>query len=463
MKSRRILVVDDDESLRRVTQVQLEEEGYVVMTAASGEEARTQLASHVQDLVLTDLSMPGMSGVDLLKHVRANYQDTAVVLVTAFGTVESAIEAMKVGAYDYLTKPVNPDSLRHVVARALDHLTLREEVHTLRQVLRQKVGFESIIGHSKTLLYALDLAARAAQSDVTVLIRGETGTGKELVAHGIHCGSARKTKPFITINCGAIPKDLLESELFGHVKGAFTGAATHKKGKLEMAGGGTVFLDEVGELPTELQVKLLRLLQEHEIEKVGATDRVALDVRIIAATHRNLSAMIEDGSFREDLYYRLNVVPIDLPPLRDRADDIPELVQDFFVKAREKHGRADLRLASNILPYLSNYRWPGNVRELENLIERLVVLASEGEITDEDLPKSIRAQMPALETLQMELPLQGISLESVEKRLIHQALIRFNWNQTRAAQYLDLSRKTLIYRMEKYGLKGEPGAEPREN
>jgi two-component system NtrC family response regulator len=455
MRSRRILVVDDDESLRRVTQVQLEEEGYTVTTAASGEEALAILIRKPQDLVLTDLSMPGMSGVELLKKVRTEYPETTVVLVTAFGTVESAIEAMKLGAYDYIAKPVNPDNLRRIVARALEHLALREEVQSLRSVLDQKVGFENIIGRSKTLLYVLDMAARAAQSDVTVLIHGETGTGKELVAQGIHCSSSRKTKPLVTINCGAIPKELLESELFGHVKGSFTGASMHKKGKIELADGGTVFLDEIGELPLELQVKLLRLLQEHEIEKVGATEKIRLDVRVIAATHRNLLAMVEDGRYREDLYYRLNVVPIELPPLRERSEDIPELAQHFFANARTRHSRPNLRLPGALLPYFSSYRWPGNIRELENVIERLVVLVPGDEITIEDLPETLRIQRPALETLQMELPPQGISLESVERELIHKALIKFNWNQTKAAQYLDLSRKTLIYRMEKFGLRSE--------
>jgi two-component system NtrC family response regulator len=302
------------------------------------------------------------------------------------------------------------------------------------------------------------MAARASQSDVTVLVHGETGTGKELVARGIHCSSRRKGKPFVTINCGAIPKDLLESELFGHVKGAFTGAATHKKGKIESAEGGTVFLDEIGELPLKLQVKLRRLIQEHEIEKVGETGRIQVDVRIIAATHRNLLALVADGGFREDLFYRLNVVPIELPPLRERTGDIPELVQHFFEIARDKQGRPNLKLPMALLPYFSAYRWPGNVRELENMIERLVVLASSDEITFEDLPEALRKQRPALGTLQMELPEHGISLEAVEKELIAQALSRFHGNQTQAARYLDLSRKTLIYRMEKYGLRGEPDA-----
>ena len=456
MSNRRILVVDDDASLRRVTQVQLEDEGYTVAVAASGEEAQVILTRKPQDMVITDLSMPGISGVDLLKQIRAEYPDTIVVLITAFGTVETAVQAMRLGAYDYITKPVNPDSLRMVVARALEHLSLREEVQTLRRALEQRPGFQNMVGHSDALAYALDMAARAAQSDVTVLIHGETGTGKELVARGIHCSSHRKGKPFVTINCGAIPKDLLESELFGHVKGAFTGAAAHKKGKIESAEGGTMFLDEIGELSMDLQVKLLRLIQEHELEKVGEIGRTKVDVRIITATHRDLLAMVADGSFREDLYYRLNVVPIELPPLRDRAEDIPELVQHFFQTARDKQGRPKLKLPMALLPYFSAYRWPGNIRELENVVERLVVLASSDEITFEDLPESLRKQQPALGTLQLELPAHGISLEAVEKELIAQALSRFQGNQTQAARYLDLSRKTLIYRMEKYGLRGEP-------
>ena len=455
MASRRILVVDDDESLRRVTQVQLEDEGYTVATAASGEEALAVLARKPQDLVITDLSMPGMSGVDLLSKVRLDYPETTVVLVTAFGTVESAVEAMRVGAFDYITKPVNPDSLRHVVAKALEHLSLREEVHTLRQVLDQKPGFEAIVGHSKVLCRALEMAARAAQSDVTVLIRGETGTGKELVAQGIHCSSGRRSGPFVTINCGTIPRDLLESELFGHAKGAFTGAANHKKGKVEIAHRGTVFLDEIAELPFELQVKLLGVIQDRQIEKLGATEKTSVDVRIIAATHRNLRAMVTDGRFREDLYYRLNVVSIELPPLRERMDDLPELVQHFFTKTRQKHGRPDLRLPASLLPRFSAYLWPGNIRELENSIERLVVLASGDEISLEDLPPFLTEPQPSFKTPHVELPANGISLEAIERELIRQALIQSNWNQTHAAKCLGLTRKTLVYRMEKFGLKSE--------
>ncbi len=455
MSQPRILVVDDDESLRRVTQVQLEEEGYEVVTAASGEEALRLLERAPHDLVISDLKMPGMDGVALLREIRQRYPEVVVILLTAFGTVETAVEAMKLGAYDYITKPVNPDALRLIVERALDHVRLREEVRSLRRSLDEKYGFENIIGRSPALLYILEAAARAAQTDATVLIRGETGTGKELLAKGIHFNSPRRNRPFITINCGAIPRELLESELFGHLKGSFTGAISHKKGKVEMADGGTVFLDEIGDVPHELQVKLLRLIQEREIEKIGEGRPIKVDVRIIAATHRNLQTMIEDGTFREDLYYRLNVIPLEIPPLRDRAEDIPELVKHFFELAKRKHGRDELVLPETLMPYFTTYRWPGNVRELENVIERLVVLARGPQVTVDELPESLRRERPVLGALQMELPPHGVSLEAVEKELILLALKKHNWNQTHAARYLDISRKTLIYRMEKYGLSRE--------
>lgn len=452
MPQGRILVVDDDDSLRRVTQVQLQQEGYEVDTAATGEQALAAFSGRLYDLVITDLRLPGLSGLELLKRLKELYPEVVVILITAYGTIENAVEAMKFGAYDYLTKPVDPDALRLVARRALEHLQLEQEVRVLRQSLDQKYGFENIVGHSPALLYVLETAARAARTDATVLIRGETGTGKELLAKGIHFNSRRKDRPFVTINCAAIPKELLESELFGHVKGAFTGAFSHKKGKIELAQGGTVFFDEIGDLPLELQVKLLRLIQEREIEKIGEGRPVKVDVRIIAATHRNLQAMIEDGAFREDLYYRLNVIPLEIPPLRERKEDIPELVEHFFRRACNKHNRPELRFPENLLSYFTNYRWPGNVRELENTIERLVVLARGPEITVEDLPSQLRYQDSERDSLHLELPPQGISLEAVERELILRALEKFNWNQTRAARYLDISRKTLIYRMEKYGL-----------
>jgi len=455
---KRILVVDDDESLRWVTQAQLQQSGYQVDAATNGREALAKVQETPPDLVITDLMMPGMSGIELLKYIRSDYPEIIVILVTAFGTVENAVEAMKAGAYDYITKPVNMEELRLIVGRGLEHLDLRQEVRNLRSSLDKKYGFENILGQSKPLLYVLDMASRAANATSTVLIHGETGTGKELLAKAVHFNSRRRDRPFVTINCGAIPRDLLESELFGHVKGSFTGALANKRGKIELADGGTLFLDEIGEMPLELQVKLLRLIQNGEIEKVGIAGAMKVDVRIIAATHRKLEAMIEDGAFREDLYYRLAVIPLELPPLRERADDIPELVLRFFVKAKELQGRPELVLPPSLLPYFCAYRWPGNVRELENIIERIVVLSRGDEIALNDLPEFLRRERPVAEEFHFELPPQGISLEGVEKELIVRALEKFNWNQTHAAQYLDLSRKTLIYRMEKFGLRKEHAA-----
>lgn len=449
----RILIVDDEENLRRVTQLRLQQAGYEVATAPDGDSALALLQKAPQDLVITDLRMPGISGLDLLRSVKDAYPETIVVVFTAFGTIESAVEAMKEGAYDYLIKPVNADALKMVVTRALDHHRLQQEVRSLRSAIDRKYGFENIIGKSKALLATLDAASRAAQSDSTVLIRGETGTGKELLAKAIHFNSLRKDRPFVVINCGAIPKDLLESELFGHTKGAFTGAVADKKGKIELACEGTLFLDEIGEMPPDLQVKLLRILQEREIEKIGAPYPIKVDVRVIAATHRNLQAMVEDGDFREDLYYRLAVIPLVLPPLRERTEDIPELVTIFFQRFKERMGRPGLRLNSSLLPYFSTHRWPGNVRELENVIERLVVLAPDDEIKVDDLPDYLRRERPALEAIQLDLPPGGISMEAVERELVLRALQKCHWNQTKAAEYLDISRKQLIYRMEKFNLR----------
>ena len=450
----KILIVEDDESLRRVMHIQLSREGYDTTSVADSEQALPVLDKSPQNLVITDLNLPGVSGMDLLKKVRAECPETAVVVMTAFGTIPSAVEAIKAGAYDYITKPIHPYEMKALVSRALDHYRLIEEVQVLRTCLDRKYGFDQIIGSSEALLQALDVAARVAPTDATVLIHGETGTGKELVAKAMHLRSSRREHPFITINCGSIPRELLESELFGHVKGSFTGAMTHKKGKIEMADGGTVLLDEVGEMPLELQVRILRLIQEREIEKVGATAPAKVDVRIISATHRDLAAMVKEGTFREDLYYRLLVVPINLPPLRERQGDIPELVEHFFLKCKAKHSRQDLVLPNALLSYFSNYEWPGNIRQMENAIERIVLLCRGSEITIRDLPDFLRSERPQ-ETPPIALPEEGMSLGSVEKRLILQALEKFHGNQTRAAKYLGMSRRTLAYRLEKYGILSE--------
>jgi len=452
MNPARILVVDDDDNLRWVLKTQLEDMGYAVSTAENGEDAFVAIEKDPPALVLTDLKMPGLSGMELVDRIRSEYPEVPSVIITAFGTIQSAVQAMRAGAYDYLTKPIDFEELALVVHRVLEHFRLVAEVRDLRASLDRKYGFENIIGHSEALLSLLDTAARAAQSESTILIHAETGTGKELLARAIHFNSRRREKPFITINCGAIPRELLESELFGHVKGSFTGAVAHKAGKVEMAERGTLFLDEIGEMPGELQVKLLRLIQQGELEKVGATSPVKVNVRIVAATHRNLRAMIEDGTFREDLYYRLAVIPLELPPLRDRAEDIPELVEHFFLQTREKQERPGLVLPPALLPRFQDYRWPGNIRELENVIERIVVLTPGDEITLRDLPDFLRRERPMIDTLQLELPPGGISLEGVEKELLGRALDKFNGNQTHAAKYLDISRKALRYRMEKFGL-----------
>lgn len=448
----RILVVEDDDSLRRVTQAQLEKSGFQAAAAESVTQALEILAEQATDLVLCDLNLPDASGMELLKRVRSEYPDTTVIMVTAYGTVETAVEAMKGGAYDYLTKPVHPDELRAVVNRVLEHQHLLEEVRVLRTTIDQKYGFENIIGRSSGLLRVLESASRVAPTDATVLIRGETGTGKEVLAKAIHFNSRRRQRPFVIINCGAIPRELLESELFGHIKGSFTGAYTHKKGKVETADGGTVFLDEIAEMPLDLQMRVLRLVQEREIEKVGANAPLKVDVRLIAATHRDLEALVASGGFREDLYYRLAVIPITLPPLRDRTEDIPEFVQEFFRRSRLKHGKPAMEFPASLMPFFVNYRWPGNIRELENVVERIVLLSLSDELSVADLPDCIRQAHEGMDLPALPSTTDALSLEAVEKELIIQALRKFNWNQSQAARHLGISRKTLRYRIAKHGI-----------
>jgi two-component system NtrC family response regulator len=457
MSTDSILVVDDDSSVRRVVQMQLAEAGYAVRQAASGSEALRMLAEAPPKLVITDLRMPDLDGIELFRRIVENEIQTTVIMITAFGSIETAVQAMRLGAYDYITKPIDYEALLLAVHRAMERQNLIEEVRNLRSALDRRYGFESIIGHSKSLLRVLEMAARVAQHDSTVLIQGETGTGKELLARAIHNNSRRKSQAFVTINCGAIPKDLIEAELFGFSRGAFTGAHANKPGKVEIADGGTLFLDEVGELPLESQVKLLRLIQQGEIERVGATSPKVINVRIVAATNRNLQAMVEDGAFREDLFYRLAVVPLALPPLRERKDDIPEVAEHLFHKAKEKHGMQNVRVAPSVIARLTAYRWPGNIRELENLVERMLVLSNGEQITEEDLPAELRSvSQPAPNaSLVLDIPEEGISLEGVERELLLRALEKAGGNQTKAARYLDISRRTFIYRMEKHGIGDE--------
>ncbi len=454
-----ILIVDDDSSVRRVLEMQLSEAGYQVRLAATGGEALRILIESHPKLVITDLRMPDLGGIELLRRIADDEIQTTVIVITAFGSIETAVQAMRLGAYDYITKPIDYEALLLAVQRAMERQDLIDEVRSLRSALDRRYGFENIIGHSKSLLRVLEMAARVAQHDSTVLISGETGTGKELLARAIHYNSRRRNQPFITINCGAIPKDLIEAELFGYARGAFTGANANKPGRVELADGGTLFLDEIGELPLESQVKLLRLIQQGEVARVGATTPRTINVRIVAATNRNLSAMVEDGTFREDLFYRLAVVPLILPPLRERKEDIPEIAEFLLHKAKDRHGMQSLRVAPAVIARLSAHRWPGNIRELENVVERMLVLSNGAQITEDDLPDELRRLPGAPETssLVLEIPDEGISLDSVERELLLRALEKANGNQTRAARYLDISRRTFIYRMEKHGLRQELG------
>jgi len=452
-----ILVVEDDASLRRLTQVQLDKLGYQTRIAADVSEGLDILRREQVELVISDLHLPSESGIDLLRKVRTEYPETKFVIVTAYGSINTAIEAMKSGAYDYLTKPLHPVELRALVERVFEQQRLAEEVQILRSAVDQRYGFKSLVGESAGLKNVIDLASRAARTDAAVLITGETGTGKELLAKAIHFNSGRRDRPFVIVNCGSIPRDLVESELFGHVRGAFTGAAVHKQGRVEMAAGGTLFLDEIGEMPLEMQVRLLRLLQEGEVQKVGATSTIHVDVRIIAATHRNLEELIRASAFREDLYYRLAVVPIQLPPLRQRRDDIPELVQSFFRESIIKHHREELRLPASLIGYFSQYDWPGNVRQLANCIVRIIVLAAGPEIKLSDLPDFLQnvmpPKLPSEYSTSSELHTGDQTLDDVDRQVILEAMERFDWNQTHAARHLGVTRKILRRRLERYGIR----------
>ena len=449
----KILVIDDDTSLRRVIEYNLQEAGYDVTLAASGEDGLRLFAEVTPALVITDMKMPGMDGMQLLKGVKKLSPDALVIMITAFGTVDVAVEAMKSGAYDYITKPFSRDALRLTVAKALQFRGLSDENRRLKDELSEKVDYRTIVGSSKIMERVFEVVRKVADTDVSILITGESGTGKELVARSIHSLSSRRNEPFIAINCAAIPRELLESELFGHIKGAFTGAIKDKVGKFQMADGGTLFLDEVGELPLDLQPKLLRALQERVIEPVGSTKPHKLDVRVVAATNLDIEKALAETTFREDLYYRLAVIPIHLPSLRERREDVALLLRYFC----GKHGADSVAFDAAAQAVLNSYRWPGNVRELENLVERLLIMRSGDIITIDDLPEKIRNGVTvsgvSLNSGKVfTLPDEGYSLEQLEREVVVDALERSAWNQTGAAKFLRIPRHTLIYRMEKYGI-----------
>jgi len=452
MKDAAILLVDDNESQRRVIEFWLKEEEYDVASASSAEEALRLAAERPFDLVISDIKMPGLTGLELLARLHERAPEVPVILMTAFGTVSDAVAAMKLGAYDYVLKPLNEDALKVIAAKALDHRKLITENRYLRAFAEKVTKFENIVGHSKKMTELFDLTRQVAQRESTVLILGESGTGKELLAKAIHLNSPRRRGPFVVVNCGAIPENLIESELFGHKKGAFTGAVADRIGKFEAANGGSVFLDEVSELAPPLQVRLLRVLQEREIDKIGEPHPISINVRVIAATNRNLTAMIQDGSFREDLYYRLSVVTLRVPPLRERREDIPLLVEHFLEKSTRRYDLPFRRIHPEAMDLLADYNWPGNVRELENVMESAVVLSASEEIAPKDLPENLRRQGSRIAKIHLDIPDEGISLEEVERELLVRALEKTGGNQSKAARFLNVTRKTLIYRMEKYGL-----------
>jgi len=452
-----ILVVEDNETMREGMIKILEKEGYKVYGASSGVEGISTLANRRCDLVITDFKMTGLDGLELLNKIKRDFQDTEVIVITAYGTIELAVEAMKSGAWDFMTKPFSKDELKLKVERVLEIINQRSVVRRLadeNRYLRDEVeirfNYGEIVGESRKMKSVYRAIEKVTKSDSSVLIYGESGTGKELVARAIHNNSLRKNGPFIRVNCGALAEGVLESELFGHERGAFTGALRRKKGRFELADHGTLFLDEIGDIPMGTQVKLLRVLQEREFERVGGEETIKVDVRVIAATHRNLKEDVNRERFREDLYYRLHILPIELPPLRERKEDIPLLANHFLKKIGTELNKPDLIISKEAIQRLIIYDWPGNVRELENAIERAVVLSEENTIGPEDF-NFMFFENSGTKIAGNNLKLQE-SLNRFEKKLIENALIASGGIKSRAAKMLGIKESTLYYKMEKYGI-----------
>lgn len=446
----RVLVADDEKNMRWVLRQALEGDGYEVVEAADGQQAIEAIAEQEPDVLILDHKMPSPDGMEVLKRVRAEGRRFPIIMLTAHGNIESAVEAMKAGATEYLTKPFDLDELKLSIDKALKVEALAAEVERLREELERDWDIEGIVAADPAMLEVLAKVEKVAPTNATVMIYGESGTGKELVARAIHRLSPRAHRPFVSVSAAALPESLLESELFGYEKGAFTGALTAKPGRFELANEGTLFLDEVGDVSAAVQVKLLRVLQERTFERLGGTRSIEVDVRIVAATNRDLQQLIADGTFREDLFYRLNVVPLTIPPLRKRPADIPLLVAHFL----EKHGAGSRTISPQAMEALVRYQWPGNVRELENTIERITIL-SHGEVIEaQDLPAEVRAGASAFErgSRSVTLPEEGLDLEETELDLIRQALDRAGGSVPRAAKLLGLTTRTLEARMERYGL-----------
>jgi len=458
----RILVVDDElivcESCKRI----LEEEGYEVDIALSGKEAFEKMKANPFDIVITDLKMPGIDGMEVLETFRREYPDSIIIMITGFSTVETAVEAMKLGAFDYIPKPFTPDEVTIVVKKAIEKKSLMLENIYLRQELQEKYGFHNIVGKSKKMQEIYRIIAKVAMTDSTVLIYGQSGTGKELIARAIHFNSPRREKQFVPVDCAVLSENLLESELFGHVRGSFTGAVTTKPGLFEVADGGTVFLDEVGNISLSIQAKLLRVLQEREFTLVGGTKPKKVDIRLIAATNKDLEEMIKEETFREDLYYRINIVPIYLPMLRDRQEDIPLLAAHFLKKYAEEMGKPVKGFTSEAMEELMKYPWPGNVRELENVVERTVVMIEEDMVRPEHLilpnqkeQENLADQVPMTseDLKEIKKRIREKAVEEVEKAFVLSALERHDWNVTRAAEEVGMLRQNFQGLMRKYNLR----------
>ena len=442
-----ILLIDDDENLRRVTEYNLTSKGFDVITAHSGKQGLEYFKTYSPDIVVSDVKLGDMSGLDLLEHIKKESPDTPVIIITAFGSIEMAVQTMHKGAFNFITKPFDRDTLILSCKKALELKGLRSKARYLTNEVNRLTGTQGIVTASSVMKELLDTASRAANSEATILITGESGTGKEMLARLIHQNSPRNNGPMVTVNCAAIPSGLIESELFGHIKGAFTGAIANRKGYFQTASSGTLFLDEIGEVETDMQVKLLRAIQEKEVQPVGTDKPIAVDIRIIAATNLDLKKSITRGAFREDLYYRLSVIPLLIPPLRERIEDIPTLVSHFLKKYEAP---ADINFSTKALKMLKGYEWPGNIREMQNLVERCIILRKSKTIKAEDL--NLINQEHLTSVLHPFIPDQGISLEDIEKSYILKALEKTNQNKSQAARLLKVPRHVLLYRIEKYGL-----------
>ncbi|MCK9426635.1 MAG: sigma-54 dependent transcriptional regulator [Ignavibacteriaceae bacterium] len=452
MKHFNLLLIDDEQGQRDILSGYLKKKGFTVYTAGSGEEGIRLAQCNPIDIIISDFKMPDKTGIEVLEAVKIINPEISFVMVTAFGTVENAVKAMRLGAYDYLAKPIDLDELDLLLERIIENKNLKSENQYLKQQLEERFKISSIISQSPRMEEAISLAARVAESKATVLITGENGTGKEVLAKAIHFISPRKNNAFIAVNIPALSENLMESELFGHERGAFTGADKMKKGRFELADKGTIFLDEIGDVPLPMQVKLLRVLQEQQIERVGSTETIPIDVRIIAATNQNLEKKIKEGTFREDLFYRLNIVAIKIPPLRERKEDILPLIEFFLTKYAEENNKESFSISKEAVDLLMKYAYPGNVRELENSIERAVVLARGNTLTQHDLPLSIKGFV-AEQTKELQEGTLIEIVETLEKKLIVNALSKSNGNQTQAGKLLGLTERNLRYKLQKYGIR----------